>query len=188
MTDTPTVSIRPPNGLSEICSTFGDIFHYILPDQTLDPHWQSEFLQRLALPFPRVLSWDHTRNVDKFTCHKALASVFAGVLAQIQESGLQSKISSFGGCFSFRQQRTGAKLSTHAWGIAIDLNPESNEQGTAGNMDPGLISIFCDAGFEWGGFGTENLEIPCTFNIAPDTEQVSMPPICWRWLPVASNG
>jgi len=85
------------------------------------------------------------------TCHKLLASVFTGVFDRIQSSGLQSKITSFGGCFSFRPQRTGTKLSTHAWGIAIDLNPETNEQGTAGNMDSGLIATFREAGFKWGG-------------------------------------
>jgi hypothetical protein len=70
---------------------------------------------------------------------------------RIQSAGLQSQITSFGGCFAFRPQRTGAKLSTHAWGIALDLNPESNAQGTAGNMNPGIVAIFKEVGFTWGG-------------------------------------
>ena len=70
---------------------------------------------------------------------------------QIQRAGLQNKITGFGGCFSFRPQRTGTKLSAHAWGIAIDLNPEINAQGTAGDMDPAIIKVFRDAGFQWGG-------------------------------------
>ena len=57
----------------------------------------------------------------------------------------------FGGCFAFRPQRNGSKLSAHCWGIAIDLNPESNPQGSAGNMDAGLIETFRHAGLEWGG-------------------------------------
>lgn len=85
------------------------------------------------------------------TCHKLLANVFTGVFNRLQTGGLQTKITSFGGCFSFRPQRTGTKLSTHAWGIAIDLNPETNQQGTAGNMDPAVIATFRDSGFEWGG-------------------------------------
>ena len=145
------VSVVPPNGLNEIRSTFGDIFAYIGTDHTLDPHWQSEFLDRITLPFPMTLSWDRSRTVNAITCHKLLGSVFTGVFDGIQSSGLQSKITSFGGCFSFRPQRTGTKLSTHAWGIAIDLNPETNEQGTAGNMDPRLIATFREAGFKWGG-------------------------------------
>ena len=85
------------------------------------------------------------------TCHRLLATVFTDVFGRLQSAGLQEKITTFGGCFSFRPQRTGTKLSAHAWGIAIDLNPETNAQGTAGNMDPGVVSIFRDAGFEWGG-------------------------------------
>ena len=45
----------------------------------------------------------------------------------------------------------GDEASAHAWGIAIDLNPETNQQGTAGNMDYAVITAFREAGFKWGG-------------------------------------
>ncbi len=60
-------------------------------------------------------------------------------------------MASFGGCFAYRPQRTGSKLSTHSWGIAIDLNPATNQQGSDGNMDPKLVEIFRCARFQWGG-------------------------------------
>ena len=145
------VSIAPPHGLEQICATLGDIFKYILFDHTLDPRWQTEFLTPIALPFAIPLSWDKSRVVSQITCHKLVADVFATVFEEIEHAGLQPKITSFGGCFNFRAQRTGTKLSTHAWGIAIDLNPETNEQGTAGQMDAGVISVFKQAGFGWGG-------------------------------------
>jgi hypothetical protein len=127
-------TLVPPHGLDEVCATFGDIFGYIAKDHTLEAGWQSDFLARITLPFPLVVSWDHSQSVTAITCHKLLTKPFADVFDRIQTSGLQSKITSFGGCFSFRPQRTGTKLSTHAWGIAIDLNPETNQQGTAGDM------------------------------------------------------
>jgi hypothetical protein len=146
-----TVTLLPPHGRDEICATFGDIFGYIAKDHTLEATWQSDFLARVTLPFPLIISWDHSQSVTAITCHKLLGKTFVGVLDRIQSSGLQNKIISFGGCFSFRSQRTGTKLSTHSWGIAIDLNPETNRQGTAGEMDPAVIAIFRDVGFKWGG-------------------------------------
>lgn len=153
MTSNPTATpaLVPPHGLDGIVSTFGHIFDYIREDHTLDPRWQTEMLATISLPFPLPLAWDKSRSVERMTCHKLLGQTFADVFARIQSANLQSAITSFGGCFSFRPQRTGTKLSTHAWGIAIDLNPESNEQGTAGNMVAGLISIFKVSGFSWGG-------------------------------------
>jgi hypothetical protein len=47
-----------PHGFDQIRTPFGDIFEYVLPDHTLDPRWQTDFLVRAALPFPLQLSWD----------------------------------------------------------------------------------------------------------------------------------
>jgi hypothetical protein len=140
-----------PNGPEQILTTFGDIYKYIRPDGSLDPRWHADFLATVALPFPLLLSWDHAKAVNQLTCHKRMTEIFAAVFLRIQQRGLQSKIRSFGGCFAFRPQRTSTKLSTHSWGIAIDLNPETNAQGTAGDMDAEVIEIFHGAGFEWGG-------------------------------------
>ena len=145
------VELAPPDGLAEIVATFGDISAYVSSDGQLDPRWQAEFMTRVALPFPLVLSWDHSKLVSSFTCHRRLAKVFTSVLGEMVERGLQGKVRSFSGCFAFRMQRTGHKLSTHSWGIAIDLNAETNQLGTPGDMDAGVIEVFRRAGFKWGG-------------------------------------
>jgi hypothetical protein len=144
-------SITPPHGIDQIIATFGDIFAYTREDHTLDPRWQTEQLTLISLPFPLALSWDRSRQVERLTCHKLLRPVFESAFQAISEAGLQTKITSFGGCFAFRPQRLGSKLSAHSWGIAIDLNPESNGQGTTGNMDAKVVSIFQGLGFTWGG-------------------------------------
>jgi D-alanyl-D-alanine carboxypeptidase len=140
-----------PRGLEQIISAFGDIYEYIGTNGQLDARWQADFLQQMPLPFPVRLSWDLSRTITHISCHRRLMGILFSVLTDIQQCGLQEKITSFGGCFAFRPQRTGNKLSAHSWGIAIDLNPETNPQGSAGNMAGGLIEIFCQAGFEWGG-------------------------------------
>ncbi len=126
---THKTNIVPPHGLEQIRATFGDIQKYILHDGTLDPSWQTKFLSFIVLPFPLMLSFDHSTTITHFTCHKLLIEVFADVFEQIVSNGLQAKITNFGGCFAFRSQRAGTKLSTHSWGIAIDLNPETNPAG-----------------------------------------------------------
>lgn len=152
---TDTAPMEPPraapHGLNAIIAEFGNIQQYIGPDGQLDARWRSDFLGKVALPFPLPLAWDPARAVTRMTCHRRMIPIYAQVFARILEGGLQEKVTSFGGCFAFRAQRTGGKLSAHSWGIAIDLNPESNPQGSPGIMDLELVQIFRDAGFEWGG-------------------------------------
>ena len=111
------------------------------------------------------------------TCHKSMAGitdVLSGLQTSgLQTSGLQEKITSFGGCFWFRPQRTGSKLSPHSWGVAIDQNPETNAQGTSGNMDPGVVGSFATPASNGEATGREEPAIPCTFNSARGTRDVS---------------
>ena len=144
-------SLLVPHGLAEIIATFGDIYKYVTPDGELDPRWQTDFLARIQLPFPLRLAWDVSQTINRMTCHRRMTCVYAAVFDNIQQRGLQTRVSTFGGCFTFRPQRTGSKLSAHSWGIAIDLNPGSNLQGSPGDMDAGLVEIFRSAGFAWGG-------------------------------------
>jgi len=166
-TASPTVlsasQLAPPNGLQQIIDTFGDIFEFLHSDQTLDPRWESEMLTRITLPFPLPLSWNPDLMVDEIRCHKLLSGAFIDVFTQIHERGFSGRVNSLGGCFSFRLQRAGAKISTHAWGIAIDLNTASNAQGTAGKMDHAIIAIFRSAGFTWGGQWTGKRRDPMHF-------------------------
>jgi hypothetical protein len=157
-----------PSGLSEIISTFGDISKYIGSDGHVSPRWESEILGSADLAFPIRLSWDMRITVTKISCHKLLVPVIQGIFSQMVIKGLSVQIKTFGGCYAYRPQRTGTKLSTHAWGIAIDLNPESNEQGTMGNMHPGIIKLFRDAGFEWGGDWPQSRCDPMHFQFATD--------------------
>jgi LysM repeat protein len=143
--------LLPPHGLPAVLGQFGDIYAYLRDDGTLDPRWETGQLARAALPYPLALSWDMSKQVSNLYCHRKLAPVFPAVFADIERRGLRGKLRSFGGCFNFRSKRSGSKLSTHAWGIAIDLNPETNGMGQAGDMAPGIVAAFKAFGFVWGG-------------------------------------
>lgn len=144
-------TLQTPNGINQIIATFGDIHDYIQPDGTLDVQWPIKFLDYVALPVPLMLSFDHSKTITHFRCHKLLVDTMETIFSEIKNKGLEPELFSFGGCFSFRPQRTGSKLSAHSWGIAIDLNSESNAQGTMGGMNADVIAVFRQAGFEWGG-------------------------------------
>lgn len=88
---------------------------------------------QMTLPYPMRLAWDTHTSITKITCHKKLVPVFTKVftellahygLPKIQELGIDL----YGGCFNYRLMR-GSKtlLSTHSWGIAIDIDPARNQ-------------------------------------------------------------
>lgn len=142
--------LAPPHGLDEIIATFGDIRNFIRNDGSLMEAWELN-MKYVEVPFPLVLSWDTTKRITRFACHGRLAEIFAELLHQLHSSGLHASLVSFGGCFAYRPQRGSHKLSTHAWGISIDLNPSSNRMGTNGSMHSEVIDMFRMYGFFWGG-------------------------------------
>jgi len=143
--------LPPPVGLQEIVQAFGDIYSYLHDGVFDSAAWEGDYIVLSTLPFPMILSWDHTQTVRRFRCHKLMVDVFAQVFGEIANQGLQSKLVRFAGCYQQRSQRNSNKISTHTWGIAVDLNSETNGQGTPGDMDPGVVEIFRNAGFKWGG-------------------------------------
>lgn len=145
------VSLVPPNGLDQILATFGNIYEGIRKDGTLDAKWEGQHLSRASLPFSIRLSGNPETPVTKIYCHKKLVDIFSGTFGAINEEGLADRVKTYGGCFNFRLKRKGGKLSTHSWGIAVDLNVETNQMGTTGDMDEGVVTIFRRFGFKWGG-------------------------------------
>lgn len=148
---TRALPVTPPHGLDALLAQFGDIYAYLRDDGTLEARWETDQLARAPLPFPIALSWDPAKQVRNLYCHRRLVPVFPAVFAEIQRRGLNKKIRTYGGCFNFRAKRSGSKLSTHAWGAAIDLNPETNGMGQDGDMASGIVAVFESFGFTWGG-------------------------------------
>ena len=144
--------MNTPDGLDQIIATFGDPHSYIGTDGNLSPLWQESKLHQIALPFALPLDWNRAVTVTHMMCHQLLAETFEDVFDKIVNEGLQAQVKTFGGCFAYRPQRgSTGKLSTHTWGIAVDLNPFENQQGTPGNMNMDVVGIFREAGFKWGG-------------------------------------
>ena len=90
------------------------------------------YLTTILLPYPMKLAWDLDTKVSKMRCHKLAAEPFLKVFNDLlAEYGLKEierlGIDLFGGCFNYRKMRGGTSWSTHAWGIALDLDPARNK-------------------------------------------------------------
>ena len=145
-------NIIVPKNYEEMIELFGDIREYLYEDGTLkSAEWESEILDIANLPFSMKLSWNKNITVTRFRCHRMLKFTFEEIFKQIAIEKLIEECQFFGGCYMFRAMRRGKKISTHAWGIAIDLNPDTNQLGQDGDMHPRIIDIFEYSGFVWGG-------------------------------------
>jgi hypothetical protein len=90
--------------------------------------------------------------------HAQLLAAFA----EIEAAGFRSRLLSIGGTFNARliKKKNGGPTQTpsnHAFGTAIDLNPDFNPQGVTplavgkkGSLRE-LVAIFETHGFKWGG-------------------------------------
>lgn len=135
--------------------TSNDFFKkFGVPNQT-----GAGYLTTIDLLYPMRLAWDRNHTVTRISCHKAIAEPLKAVFNDIlNEYGYerikQLGIDLFGGCFNYRAMRGGSSWSVHAWGLAIDLDPDRNRlketSGTARFARPEykpMIDIFYKHGF-----------------------------------------
>lgn len=141
--------IIPPHGLEAIKATFGDPTPYIT-QAGVEESWMNTILQKIHLPYTMDYAYAKTKIIT-IQCHKLIAEPLQNTFTEVHNKGLSNLCLVYGGCYVWRQMRTSYKLSTHCWGIALDLNPRTNVQGTKGDMAPEIISIFESHGFYWGG-------------------------------------
>ncbi len=83
------------------------------------------------------------------TCHRLIAARLKAVFDEIKSRGLSQHIKTFDGCYNNRNKRGGSTPSTHAWGIAVDLNASENPMGSSQMTDGQrqLAEVFRKYGF-----------------------------------------
>lgn len=92
----------------------------------------------LELPYQMVLAWDKSRVINRISCNQKVADSLYNVLENVKHVYSDSEIKQhgfdlFGGCLNVRKIRGGNRWSTHAWGIAIDIDPARNGLKTPWN-------------------------------------------------------
>lgn len=89
------------------------------------------YLKLIDLPYPMRLAWDKSTKVNRMSCHRAIAKPLTMVFNDLlkfygYERIVDLGIDLYGGCFNFRKMRGGSSYSKHAWGLAVDLDPDRN--------------------------------------------------------------
>ena len=120
--------------------------------------WEKNNLVLVPVPYRMVLAWDDSKPVKSILIHKKCATSLSIILkAILGEYGSQGAIEDagmdlFGGSYSYRPIAGSHRLSCHAWGCAIDLDPEHNAIGSRKwSMPADVVSIFEAQGWTWGG-------------------------------------
>lgn len=89
-------------------------------------------------------------------CHRLIEPAIVEAFEAIHRDGLSDRIKSFDGCYVLRTKRANSKAwSTHAWGIAFDVNAADNPMTSKKNMKISdgqreLAPYFEAVGFHWG--------------------------------------
>lgn len=135
--------MKTPNGRAEIEAMFGNPAN---SDGTLNEAWEGANIRRVAPPDGWRLFYQSDTGlvaVSSIRMHRLLEDTFLAVMDDIwnraatQLGGVptdddirawlhQRQLDQHGGGFNFRKITAGSKLSLHAYGIAIDWDPEHN--------------------------------------------------------------
>ncbi len=178
----------PRDNQAELLSYYGD------PDINDDgyPEAKWEVVNLVFIPCPWIArtAWaPHNVYSRGIKIHKKCSASLARILDDIwhhfgkdQHEIEKIGLDLIGGTYLFRAKRGSTNLSCHAYGCAIDLDPEHNKMRTKGIMHPYVVQAFKKEGWEWGGDWTSSKD-PMHFQAtmprvvaAPDMPKVTAIP------------
>ena len=141
-----------PRGLDEIIDLYGDP-----RDKNGEPSMEWYYSHTALYDLPMTMKTWGGRTTRVFRAHTIVGPVIQWCIAEIATRlgvGMmhQEGWDFWGGCWWDRPMRGYNALSTHAWGIAVDLNPHKAPQGgKPEDQHKVIVEVFEDAGFRWGG-------------------------------------
>ncbi len=122
-------------------------FHYTdLGDGMIqiDSSWVSRYITTVDIP-----------RLGRTRMNRVMVPQFMAAIHEIEARGLLGELDpdQFAGCWVPRHidWSPSRPLSMHAWGLAVDMNAQSNPLGARPTMDRRIVQIFQKWGFEWGG-------------------------------------
>lgn len=132
-----------PVGWAQLISVYG------IPEDTAT--WQRQNLATVSFPWGATpLGWGGTAT--KVRVNKKVVEVYECFFDHLYVTGDYALIKTYDGTWNYRLKRaSGHELSTHSFGIPIDLNKEGNELGKPGTQPWHIVEASRLFGFEWGG-------------------------------------
>ena len=115
---------------------------------------------RSAAEFEQAREWQEanltTADVPilgRVRCHRGIIKQLRGALGELDDRGLAHLVDpdGYAGCHHPRLITAGGGVSRHAWGIAVDLNADTNPTGQSSSQDRRLVDVLARWGFTWGG-------------------------------------
>lgn len=84
------------------------------------------------VPYTMYLAWDLNSKVTQYQCHRLVKEPMERIWNRVLEHYGYDKIIDlrlhlWGGCLNVRRMRGGSAWSMHAWGIAVDMDPDHNQ-------------------------------------------------------------
>ena len=118
--------------------------------------WERDKIISIPLPAPMRYG---PYPVKSIRIHHKLVGPFHDAFSDIYRAALWHVVESYGGGYNFRLIRGGGNLSMHAFGAAIDIDPEHNPLGASPNecslgstpAGTAVVRLFEKNGFSWGG-------------------------------------
>lgn len=136
-----------------------EAIHRYGPIDLASAYWpnQSKWIQMFEVPkgwFPawHVLNTNHV--VEHIACNTDIHGPLLQSLTDIHKQGFGDVLKTFDGCLNIRRVRGSNSMSTHAYGLSLDLNASLNPLGSLSgdfirHME--VVNIFKKNDFTWGG-------------------------------------
>lgn len=160
-----------PHGRAAINAFYGKPYK---ADGSLDEDWEAANIVSLSLPYAMFYEGTTVHSVRvhrkcKDSLLDALTAIYRHARVMVKDRDGYDKdteyyneetrklltdvgLDQFGGIYNFRKIRGASGYSLHAYGAAIDIDPEHNVLGaTHGRMPRWAVDIFVEHGWTWGG-------------------------------------
>lgn len=133
---------------------------YSRPPVPVTAKWEVQNLVYIFPPWKIYIPETSTELQRGVRVHKKVAESLASIFNELWEIFGKSQaaiekedLHKIGGTYAPRPRRGSARLSNHARGIAIDIDPIDNpmHKGSRGDISTKVIDVFVRHGWRWGG-------------------------------------